>query len=230
MTEEKKAQQDMKLEVVMIGVSDIDRAKAFYANLGWRLDADFDSGAGFRAVQLTPHHSAASIIFGQGVASAKPGLADSLVLAVDDVDAARDDLVARGVRVSEVFHYAGGPFNTTVENPRVSGRDPEGRPYYSFASFEDPDGNGWLLQEITTRFPGRDWKATGAQATDVATVAELLHETGLAHHHYEQTHAEHDWWDWYAPYLSARQNGSNPEDATTAADSYMDETRHVPRR
>ena len=231
MTELEKVQFDMKLEVVLLGVSDIDRAKAFYENLGWRLDADFAADAATSApCRLTPHNSGASIIFGKGVTSAKPGSADSLVLAVDDVDAARDDLVARGVEVSEVFHYAGGPFNNAVENPRVGGPDPERRSYYSFVSFSDPDGNAWLLQEIKERFPGRDWEATGAQATDVATVAELLHETGLAHHHYEQTHAEHDWWDWYAPYLSARQNGSNPEDATAAADRYMDETRHVPRR
>ncbi len=231
MTEQEKVPFDMKLEVVLLGVSDVDRAKAFYESLGWRLDADYATDSGdFRVLQLTPHNSEASIIFGKGVTSAKPGSADGLVLAVNDVVAARDDLIARGVDVSEVFHYAAGPFNNAVENPRVGGPDPERRSYYSFASFEDPDGNGWLFQEIPTRLPGRDWKATGAQATDVATVAELLHETGLAHHHYEQTHAEHDWWDWYAPYLSARQNGSNPEDATAAADRYMDETRHVPRR
>ena len=139
---------DMKLEVVLLGVSDVDRAKAFYENLGWRLDIDIAAGD-FRGVQMTPHNSEASIIFGKGVTSAKPGSADSLVLAVDDIDAARDDLIARGVDVSEVFHYAGGPFNNAVENPRVGGRDPEGRSYFSFASFEDPDGNGWLLQEIT---------------------------------------------------------------------------------
>jgi catechol 2,3-dioxygenase-like lactoylglutathione lyase family enzyme len=230
MTEQKKAQPDMKLEVVMIGVSDVDRAKAFYQNLGWRLDADFESGDGFRALQLTPHNSDASIIFGKGVTSAKPGSAGSLVLAVDDVDAARDDLVARGVEVSEVFHYAGGPFNNAVENPRVGGPDPERRSYYSFISFSDPDGNAWLLQEIKERFPGREWKTTPAQATDIATLAELLHETGLHHHHYEQTHAEHDWWDWYAPYLSARQQGSSPQEASAAADRYMGEVLHVPPR
>ena len=231
MTELEKAQVDMKLEIVVIGVSDVDRAKAFYQNLGWRLDADFASeGGDFRALQLTPHNSEASIIFGKGVTSVQPGSAHNLTLAVDDVDAARDDLVARGVDVSEVFHYAGGPFNSTGENPRVSGRDPEGRSYFSFASFEDPDGNGWLLQEITTRFPGREWNVTQARATDTATVAELLHETGLAHHHYEQTHAEHDWWDWYAPYLSARQQGSSQEEASAAADRYMDEVHHVPSR
>ncbi len=148
---------DMKLEIVVLGVSDVDRAKAFYQNLGWRLDIDVANGD-FRGVQMTPHNSEASIIFGKGITSAKPGSAHSLVLAVDDIDAARDDLIARGVDVSEVFHYAGGPFNNAVENPRVGGRDPEGRSYFSFASFEDPEGNGWLLQEITTRLPGREWK------------------------------------------------------------------------
>ena len=217
---------DMKLEVVVLGVSDVDRAKAFYENLGWRLDADFAAGD-FRAVQMTPHNSEASIIFGKGITSAKPGSADSLVLAVDDIDAARDDLIARGVDVSEVFHYAGGPFNNAVENPRVGGRDPEGRSYYSFASFEDPDGNGWLLQEIPTRLPGREWKSTRARAMDVATLAELLRETAEHHGHYEKTHAEHHWWDWYAPYLSARQNGSSPEEAAAAADRYMEEVLHV---
>ncbi|HEY0377146.1 MAG TPA: VOC family protein [Pyrinomonadaceae bacterium] len=228
MTELEKAQLDMKLEVVVIGVSDVDRAKAFYENLGWRLDADFASeGGDFRVLQLTPHNSAASIIFGKGVTSAKPGSAQSLTLAVDDINAARDDLVARGVRVSEVFHYAGGPFNNTGENPRVGGRDPEGRSYYSFASFEDPDGNGWLLQEITARLPGREWKITRARATDVATLAELLHETEEHHGDYERTHAEHHWWDWYASYLSARQQGSSSDEAAGTADRYMEEVLHV---
>jgi catechol 2,3-dioxygenase-like lactoylglutathione lyase family enzyme len=146
----------MKLEVVIVPVSDVDRAKTFYAKLGFRLDIDIVN-KDFRAIQFTPPLSGASIIFGKGVTLAMPGSAD-LVLAVDDVDAARDDLITRGVGVSEVFHYAGGPFNSAVENPRVAGRDPEGRSYFSFASFEDPDGNRWLLQEITTRLPGREWK------------------------------------------------------------------------
>jgi catechol 2,3-dioxygenase-like lactoylglutathione lyase family enzyme len=226
-TSSKGTAVDMKLEVVVLGVSDVDRAKAFYENLGWRLDADFDSGDGFRVLQLTPHNSEASIIFGKGVTSAKPGSADSLTLAVDDINAARDDLIARGVEVSEVFHYAGGPFNNAMENPRVGGRDPQGRSYYSFASFEDPDGNGWLLQEIQTRFPGREWELTQARTMDVATLAALLHETEEHHGHYEKTHAEHHWWDWYAPYLSARQNGSSPEEAAAAADRYMEEVLHV---
>ena len=149
---------DMKLEVVMIGVTDIDRAKAFYEKLGWRFDGDFTDGADFRVVQMTPHNSQASVIFGKGIKSARPGLADSLVLAVDNVEVARRDLLARGVAVSEVFHYAGFPFNVTAESPRVAGRDPEGRTYFTFASFADPDGNSWLLQEVTTRLPGREWE------------------------------------------------------------------------
>jgi catechol 2,3-dioxygenase-like lactoylglutathione lyase family enzyme len=212
---------DMKLEVVILSVSDVDRAKAFYESLGWRLDIDI-SGGDFRGVQLTPHNSAASIIFGSGITPAKPGSTKNLVLAVDDVDVARNDLVARGVDVSEVFHFAASPFNNTVENPRVSGRDPEGRSYFSFASFEDPDGNGWLLQEIQTRLPGREWQSKPAGATNVATIAELLHETSEHHDHYEKTHGPHHWYDWYAPYFSARQNGRSPEEAAAAADSYMD--------
>jgi catechol 2,3-dioxygenase-like lactoylglutathione lyase family enzyme len=208
---------DMKLEVVLLQVSDVDRAKAFYENLGWRVDIDI-AGGDFRGVQVTPHNSEASIIFGKGTNLAKPGSAN-LVLAVDDIDAARAYLVARGVDVSEVFHYAAGPFNDTVENPRVGGRDPEGRSYFSFASFADPDGNSWLLQEITTRLPGRVWQS---QTVDVANLAELLHETAEHHDHYEKTHGKHNWWDWYAPYLSARQNGSSPEEATAAANSYME--------
>jgi catechol 2,3-dioxygenase-like lactoylglutathione lyase family enzyme len=212
---------NMKLEVLVIPVSDVDRAKAFYEKLGFRLDIDVVNG-NFRGIQFTPSQSEASIIFGKGVTSAKPGSIDQLVLAVDDIDAARDDLIGRDVNVSEVFHYAGGPFNNAVEKPRVAGRDPEGRSYFSFASFKDPDGNGWLLQEITTRLPGREWEATRAQTMDVATLAELLRETEQHHGHYEKTHGVHHWWDWYAPYLSARQNGSSPEEASAAADRYMD--------
>jgi catechol 2,3-dioxygenase-like lactoylglutathione lyase family enzyme len=211
----------MKLEVILLGVSDVDRAKAFYEKLGWRLDIDVAADS-FRGVQLTPHNSEASIIIGKGVTSANPGSAQSLVLAVNDIDAARADLIARGVDVSEVFHYAGGPFNNTLENPRVRGRDPQGRSYFSFASFEDPDGNGWLLQEIRTRLPGREWKSTRARA-----LAELLRETAEHHDRYEKTHAEHHWSDWYAPYLSARQSGSSPEEAGAAADRHMEEVHHV---
>jgi catechol 2,3-dioxygenase-like lactoylglutathione lyase family enzyme len=218
---------DMKLEVIVVPVSDVDRAKAFYEKLGFRLDIDYAANENFRVIQFTPPHSEASIIFGKGITSVRSGLANILVLAVDDVDVARDDLIARGVTVSEVFHYAGGPFNNTGENPRVTGRDPQGRSYYSFASFEDPDGNGWLLQEIKERLPGREWKSARAQSMDIATLAELLHDTEQHHGQYEKTHGKHNWWDWYGPYLSARQNGSSPEEAVAAADRYMEEILHV---
>jgi catechol 2,3-dioxygenase-like lactoylglutathione lyase family enzyme len=217
---------NMKLEVVIVPVSDVDRAKAFYEKMGFRLDADYAANENFRVLQFTPPRSEASIIFGKGVTSARPGSAE-LVLAVDDVAAARDDLIGRGVSVSEIFHYAGGPFNNATENPRVAGRDPEGRSYFTFASFEDPDGNRWLLQEITTRLPGREWEVT-AKSVDVARLAELLHEAEEHHGQYEKTHAEHHWWDWYAQYLSARQNGSSPAEAVAAANRYMDEVLHVP--
>jgi catechol 2,3-dioxygenase-like lactoylglutathione lyase family enzyme len=212
---------NMKLEIVVIPVSDVDRAKAFYEKVGFRLDIDLVNGS-FRALQFTPPNSEASIIFGKGVTSAKPGSIDQLVLVVDDVDAARNDLISRGVDVSGVFHYAAGPFNNSVKNARAGGRDPQNRSYFSFASFQDPDGNGWLLQEIKTRLPGREWK-TRAPAMDIATLAELLHETEQHHGQYEKTHAKHNWWNWYAPYLNARQNGSSPEEAAVAADRYMEE-------
>lgn len=220
---------NMKLEVALLPVSDVDRAKAFYEKMGFRLDADYAADEKFRVLQFTPPLSDASIIFGKGVTSARPGSAE-LVLAVDNVDAARDDLIGRGVEVSKVFHYAGGPFNNSMENPRVAGGDPERRSYYSFASCEDPDGNRWLLQEIPTRLPGREWKEKGAPGMDVAALAELLHETEQHHGDYEKTHAEHHWWDWYAPYASARQNGSSPAEAAAAADRYMEEVLHVPPR
>jgi catechol 2,3-dioxygenase-like lactoylglutathione lyase family enzyme len=213
---------DMKLEVVLLSVSDVDRAKEFYEKLGWRVDIDI-AGGDFRGVQITPHNSDASIIFGKG-SSAQRGSAATIVLAVDDVEAARNDLIGRGVNVSEIFHYAAGPFNETVENPRVPGRDPEGRSYFSFASFEDPDGNSWLLQEITTRLPGRLWES---QPADVATLADLLHETAEHHDVFEKTHAVHNWWDWYAAYFSARQSGRSSEEATAGANRYMEETLHV---
>ena len=217
---------DMKLEVLFLPVSDVDRAKLFYEKLGFRLDIDV-AHEDFRGVQFTPPGSEASIIFGKGITSAQPGSIDPPVLAVKNIDAARDNLISRGVEVSEVFHYAGGPFNNSVEKPRVDGRDPQGRSYQSFASFEDPDGNGWLLQEIQTRLPGREWNLTRPQAMDIATLAGLLRETGEHHNHFEKTHAEHHWYDWYAPYLSARQGGSNPEDAAAAANRYMEEVIHV---
>jgi len=140
---------DLKLEVVTLPVSDVDRSKRFYQSLGWRLDADIARGEGFRVVQLTPPHSQCSIHFGKGLTTAAPGSAQRMLLAVSDIRAAREELTSRGADVSEVFHLDGGP---------APGPDPEGRTYQTYASFSDPDGNGWLLQEITTRLPGREWE------------------------------------------------------------------------
>jgi catechol 2,3-dioxygenase-like lactoylglutathione lyase family enzyme len=146
---------DMKLEVIVVAVSDVDRAKGFYQMLGWRLDADFVAGDDFRVVQMTPPGSPCSLIFGTGITSGVPGSADSLILVVTDIEEARAQLVARGVDVSEVFHDSGGVFHHAGTALRVLGPDPDRRSYASFASFSDPDGNGWMLQEITTRLPGR---------------------------------------------------------------------------
>lgn len=200
-------QVDMQLEVALLAVSDVDRAKAFYEKLGWRVDIDFALGD-FRGVQVTPHNSGASVIFGKGITPAKPGAAPSLILAVHDVDAARAALIARGVEVSEVFHFTAGPFNSTVENPRASGRDPQGRSYSSFASFEDPDGNSWLLQEITTRLPGR----IDSGVTSYGSVSDLesaLRRAEAAHGEHEKLTGERDanWPDWYSRYMAAEQSG-----------------------
>jgi catechol 2,3-dioxygenase-like lactoylglutathione lyase family enzyme len=146
---------EMRLEVVVLPVSDVDKAKQFYESLGWRLDADFAGEGGFRVVQLTPPGSACSVIFGSGVTSAAPGSADGLQLVVADIDAARAELVGHGVDVSEVFHDAGGVFHHSGPQARVPGPAPEHKSYGSFASFSDPDGNAWFLQEVTTRLPGR---------------------------------------------------------------------------
>jgi catechol 2,3-dioxygenase-like lactoylglutathione lyase family enzyme len=196
-----------KLEVIIVPVSDVDRAKAFYEKLGFRLDIDITNEK-FRGVQFTPPGSQTSIIFGKGVTSASAGPAE-LVLAVDNVDAVRDELIGSGIEVSNVFHYAGGPFNNAVENPRIAGRDPEGRSYFSFASFEDPDGNRWLLQEITTRLPGRIDSAatTFTSATDLASA---LRRAEAAHGEHEKRTGERDanWPDWYANYMVAEQAGT----------------------
>jgi catechol 2,3-dioxygenase-like lactoylglutathione lyase family enzyme len=206
---------DMKLEVVTLPVSDVDRAKSFYQNLGWRLDADIAVGDAFRVVQLTPPHSACSIAFGKGVTTAEPGSAQRLLLVVYDIDPARDDLISRGVEVSEVYHLAGG---------RVPGPDPQRRSYQTYASFSDPDGNAWQLQEIRTRLSGREWEdLTG----DVASRAGLLKETAQHHDPYEKSHAPHNWWDWYAAYMDAREQGSTPDEASQAAGRYMEEVLHV---
>jgi catechol 2,3-dioxygenase-like lactoylglutathione lyase family enzyme len=213
---------DLKLEVVVIPVSDVDRAKAFYEKLGFRLDIDYARDQNHRVIQFTPPGSEASIHIGKGITSAAPGSAQNIYLIVSDVEQSRDDLISRGVDVSEVFHFAG------LLGPRVPGPDPKRGSYGSFASFKDPDGNGWLLQEITTRLPGREWKPTGK--IDIGALAGLLHETEQHHGSYEKTHGKHNWWDWYAPYLSARQNGKTSAEASEAANRHMDELHHVPSR
>jgi catechol 2,3-dioxygenase-like lactoylglutathione lyase family enzyme len=209
---------DLKLEVVIVPVSDADRAKKFYASLGWREDADFPIAEGFRILQFTPPGSQASIIFGTGVTDAVPGAAGSMVLAVDDIEAARADLIERGVEVSKVFH--GTAFSADTSR-RLPGPDPEGKSYSSFASFNDPDGNEFVLQEITSRLPGR------VEEKGVDTVAQLLLETALHHDAFEKAAPAHNWWDWYAPYFAARQSGSTSEQATEAADRYMEEVHGV---
>ena len=203
---------DMKLEVVVIPVSDVDRAKAFYQKLGFRLDIDYVRDVDHRVVQFTPPGSEASIHIGKGITSAAPGSLRYVYLVVSDIEKVRADLIGRGVNVSEVFHHDG------LLGPRVSGPDPKHGTYASFASFEDPDGNTWLLQEITTRLPGR-WE----RQSDVATLAELLRETEEHHGSYERTHGKHNWWEWYAPYLSARLNGNSPDDAAAAANHRMEQ-------
>jgi catechol 2,3-dioxygenase-like lactoylglutathione lyase family enzyme len=209
---------DFKLEVVILPVSDAERAKSFYASLGWREDADFIFTEDFRVLQFTPTGSQSSIIFGTGVTDAVPGSAGNLLLAVDDIEAARAELIERGVDVSEVFH--GVAFSADHQR-RLSGLDPERKSYGSYASFSDPDGNEWLLQEVTSRLPGR------VDETDVATLADLLLETAQHHDRFEKAAPAHDWWDWYAPYLDARRHGSTSEEATAAADRYMKDVRGV---
>jgi catechol 2,3-dioxygenase-like lactoylglutathione lyase family enzyme len=192
----------MRLEVVVIPVSDVDRAKRFYSSLGWRLDGDFNRGDEYRNVQFTPPGSSCSIHFGTGVTSAAPGSAKRIYLIVSDIEAARDDLVGRGIKVSEVIHREG------PGEARLSGIDPKRRSYASFASFEDPDGNSWLLQEVTTRWPGRvDPKDTSFAST--SELATALRRAALAHGQHETRIGERDeqWPDWYAAYLEAEQAG-----------------------
>jgi catechol 2,3-dioxygenase-like lactoylglutathione lyase family enzyme len=212
---------DLKLEVVVLAVADADRAKAFYSSLGWREDADFPISDGFRVLQFTPPGSQASIIFGEGVTPATPGSGGSLLLTVDDIDAARAELIERGVDVSEVFHGRG--FSDAGQG-RIPGRAPDGQSYGSFATFSDPDGNPFLLQEVTTRLPGR------VEEPDIAELSQLLLETALAHGGFEAATPEHNWWDWYAPYFNARQHGSDAEQATEVADRYMKDVRGIVRR
>ncbi len=192
---------DLKLEVVVIPVADVDRAKAFYGGLGWRLDADFPVSDTFRAVQMTPPGSPCSVHFGKGITAAAPGSTSNLILIASDLVAARADLIARGVEVSEPYHHAG------IGGPKLAGLHPERASYASWASFSDPDGNRWLIQEVTTRLPGR------GVSLDLATLTDLLRETETAHGAYEPTAPKHHWSTWYAAYLVARERGRTSADA-----------------
>jgi catechol 2,3-dioxygenase-like lactoylglutathione lyase family enzyme len=204
---------DMKFEIVVIPVSDVDRAKEFYAKLGWRLDADFDNGKDYRVVQFTPPASGCSVIFGRNVTPAAPGSAQGLYLIVSDIESARKALLDRGVQISELFHsdgvYGGTDEPYLFGRVRVSGPDAEHRSYRSFASFRDPDGNGWLFQELTTRLPGRVDPATTtfASANDLANA---LRRAEAAHGEHEKRTGQHDanWSDWYAKYMAAEQAGT----------------------
>lgn len=204
---------NMKFEIVVLPVSDADRAKEFYAKLGWRLDADYAHEHDFRVIQFTPPGSGCSIIFGKNVTAAAPGSARGLYLIVSDIEAARKGLLDRGVEVSEVFHsdgvYAGTDEPYLFGRVRVSGPDAEHRSYRSFASFRDPDGNGWLFQELTTRLPGRIDPATTTFAS-ASDLASAMRRAEAAHGQHEKRNGQRDanWSDWYAAYMVAEQAGT----------------------
>jgi len=206
------AKVPMKFEVVVIPVSDVDRAKEFYGRLGWRLDADYDNGKDFRVIQFTPPGSGCSVIFGKNVTAAIPGSAQGLYLIVSDVEAACKELVGRGMEISEVFHDAAGVYAGPDEpylfgRVRVSGPEPEHSSYRSFASFSDPDGNGWLFQEIIARLPGRvEGDTTFTSSTELAAA---LRRAAAAHGEHEKRigKADAEWADWYAEYVVAEQAG-----------------------
>jgi catechol 2,3-dioxygenase-like lactoylglutathione lyase family enzyme len=202
---------ETKLEVVVIPVSDVERAKRFYGGLGWRLDGDFTSGPDWRAVQMTPPGSQTSVHFGKGITTAAPGSLKGTYLVVDDVVAARAALIAKGADVSEPFHFE------SIGGKPLPGVDPERRTYFTYATFSDPDGNSWLLQEITTRFPGR-----GFSGLDLATMTALLRETEMRHGDYERVAPKHHWSDWYAAYMVAREQGRTPEEAVKDAGLHME--------
>ena len=209
---------DTKLEVVVIPVSDVDRAKRFYGSLGWRLDGDFANDEGWRVVQLTPPGSPCSILFGKGLTTAAPGSVQGTFLVVDDIEAARAQLIGQGADVSKAFHFEGG-LHVTGTNGRVPGPDPQGQSYFTWASFSDPDGNGWLLQEIKTRLPGR------GLSIDVASLTELLKETEEHHGEYEATAPKHHWSGWYAAYIVARERGRSPDEAAKDAALHLEAAR-----
>jgi len=203
-----------KFEVTSIPVDDVDRAKAFYLGLGWRLDIDFEPLPGVRAVQMTPPGSPASIQFGSSASTKENSPLQGMILVVDDIEAARKDLIGRGAEVSDLWHLELG------KGP-VTGPDPERRSYFTRATFADPDGNTWQLQEVTDRLPGR------VELSDSAARAERLLETALRHGAYEAVAPKHDWWDWYGAYMEARESGLNPDESSAAAGRYMEEARGV---
>ena len=201
---------DLKFEAAVIPVSDVDRAKTFYSALGWRLDADFAFENGFRIVQFTPPGSPASVQFGSKITSAKPGSASGLYLVVTDIEAARSQLVANGAQVTAVFHPGapGAQFEPDGADSRVAGRSEDGTSYGSFATFSDPDGNSWLLQEVTTRLPGR---VDTASFTSVSDLAEALKRASAAHGEHEKRHGgeyDENWPEWYATYMVAERTGA----------------------
>jgi catechol 2,3-dioxygenase-like lactoylglutathione lyase family enzyme len=200
---------DMKLEVAVLPVADVDRAKNFYKALGWREDGDFASGADYRVVQLTPPGSDCSVIFGAGITTAAPGSADGPMLAVDDIEAARAELAGRGVGVSEVFHDAAGVYHHAGTTGRVPGPDPDRQSYCSWVSFNDPDGNTWYVQEVTTRRPGR--VAPTPAYSSAADLAGALRRAAAAHgKHEEQTgQVDPNWPDWYAQYMADERTGQS---------------------
>jgi len=210
---------DTKIEVVVIPVADVDRTKRFYEGLGWRLDADFTNGKDWRLVQMTPPGSPCSVMFGKGFTPAVPGSVQGTFLVVDNLETARADLATHGVGVSEVFHFDGDRL-VLDKKGRAPGRDPQGRSYLSFASFSDPDGNSWLLQEVTTRLPGR-----GVSNLDIASMRELLREAEEHHGEYERTAPKHHWSEWYAAYMVARENGKTPEESVKAGGQHMEGIR-----
>ena len=209
---------DLKLEVVIIPVSDVDRAKRFYESLGWRLDADFSFDNGLRVVQFTPPGSECSIQFGSHITTATAGSAQDLYLVVSNIEAARNDLIARGAAVSEVFHPTspGAQFKPNETSGRALGPASQHASYSSFATFTDPDGNGWLMQEIKARLPGR------GLSLDVATLTGLLQETEQHHGAYEPTAPKHHWSGWYAAYVVARERGRSPDEAANEAKLHIE--------
>jgi catechol 2,3-dioxygenase-like lactoylglutathione lyase family enzyme len=214
----RRATLDQKIEVVVLPVSDVDRARRFYESLGWRLDADFTNGDDWRVVQMTPPGSPSSVMFGKGLTTAVPGSVQGTFLVVDDVEAARADLIDRGVDAGEVFHFDGNLIRVVETKGRVPGPDPKRASYFSFASFSDPDGNGWLLQEIGTRFPGR------GLSSDVATLTALLQDAEKLHGAYEAAGPKHHWSEWYAGYVVARERGMTSDEAATDASRQVEGT------